>query len=431
MHDITRHSEVATDARAHPEEARGVRSRRRRRAGVGAVLGLFVLGVLGSPVGSPAVAHSEHDDDGDHHGSFVQTDLVSDIPGRAQLLDEEVKNPWGISFGPDTALWVNNNFSPAAAAACPEDDPECIPDPEDLLTKITLYRGANGVDPIAKVPLEVEASSPTGTVFNPTSSFKIRQGGARVPARFLFNETFVDSAGTQPEGRITGWSPVPNLATTTTNTPAVKDPALPFGLALVPAGRFRGPRLLVADGFNNVIDVYNSRFRKIDRPGLFVDPKAEAQGLALYNVAFLKGRVYVAYVGASESAPGAVSVFRPGGRFIKRLVTSTRLVGPWGMAIAPEHWGRFGGRLLVGNVDNGMINAFDRRDGRFSGTLRDAEGEPLVNVGLWGVAFGNGVIGTPRTLIFAAGIGDEVDEHVYEHGLVGAIEPSDHEDDDD
>ena len=41
------------------------------------------------------------------------------------------------------------------------------------------------------------------------------------------------------------------------------------------------------------------------------------------------------------------------------------------------------------------------------------------------------MIGTPRTLIFAAGIGDEVDEHVYEHGLVGAIEPSDHEDDDD
>jgi hypothetical protein len=84
----------------------------------------------------------------------------------------------------------------------------------------------------------------------------------------------------------------------------------------------------------------------------------------------------------------------------------------------------------VGNVDDGRINAFDRRDGRFSGTLKDASGEPLVNPGLWGIAFGNGVIGTPRTLIFAAGIGDEVDEHVYEHGLVGAIEPSDDEDDD-
>ena len=429
MHNTTTHLEGPVDRpAAHPNETRGSRSRRRRRAGVGAVLGLFVLGLLGSQVGSPAVAHSERGDD-HHHGSFVQTDLVSDIPGRAQLLDEEVKNPWGISFGPDTALWVNNNFNPAAA--CPEDDPECIPDPEDLLTKITLYRGANGVDPITKVPLEVEASSPTGTVFNPTSSFKITQGGARVPARFLFNETFLDSTGTQPEARITGWSNLPSPATTTTSTPAVKAPAFPFGLALVPAGSHRGPRLLVADGLNGVIDVYNSRFRQIDRPGLFVDPKAEAQHLTPYNVTFLKGRVYVAYVGESESDPGAVSVFGPGGRFIKRLITSTRLVGPWGMAIAPEHWGRFGGRLLVGNVDDGMINAFDRRDGRFSGTLRDAEGEPLVNVGLWGIAFGNGVIGTPRTLIFAAGIGDEVDEHVYEHGLVGLIKPVRHHDDDD
>ena len=78
------------------------------------------------------------------------------------------------------------------------------------------------------------------------------------------------------------------------------------------------------------------------------------------------------------------------------------------MAIAPKHWGKFGGRLLVGNVDDGKINAFDRRSGKFKGTLKDASGEPLVNPGLWGIAFGNGVIGTPNSLIFAAGIGDEV-----------------------
>ncbi len=78
------------------------------------------------------------------------------------------------------------------------------------------------------------------------------------------------------------------------------------------------------------------------------------------------------------------------------------------MAIAPKHWGKFGGRLLVGNVDNGKINAFGARSGKFKGTLKDASGEPLVNTGLWGIAFGNGVIGTPNSLIFAAGIGDEV-----------------------
>jgi len=58
-----------------------------------------------------------------------------------------------------------------------------------------------------------------------------------------------------------------------------------------------------------------------------------------------------------------------------------------------------------------------------------ASGEPLVNFGLWGIAFGNGVIGTPNSLI----IGNEVDDiaHTYEHGLIGLIEPTSEEDDDD
>jgi hypothetical protein len=73
-----------------------------------------------------------------------------------------------------------------------------------------------------------------------------------------------------------------------------------------------------------------------------------------------------------------------------------------------------------------MINAFDRHTGHFEGTLMDAHGKPLVNPGLWGIAFGNGVIGTPRTLIFAAGIGSEAGgfgNDVYAHGLVGLIKP--------
>ena len=55
-----------------------------------------------------------------------------------------------------------------------------------------------------------------------------------------------------------------------------------------------------------------------------------------------------------------------------------------------------------------------------------------MNTGLWGIAFGNGVIGTPNSLIFAAGIGNEVDEaHIYEHGLIGLIEPTGKKDADD
>ena len=398
-------------------------ARRWGRAGVAAAFAtaLVIAGTAGSP------ASARHGDD----GGFTQRDLVSDIPGRAELLDPVVKNPWGIAFGPvstPTPLWVNNNFNPASACE------DCIPAPEDLLTQVTLYQGAtSAADPIRKVPLEVTASSPTGIVFNPSSDFAIDRGdGAPTPARFLFNETFLDASGVEPEGRITGWSNVPvppamTPPTTTTSTDARKDPALPFGLALVPAKGDRGNRLLVADGLNGTVDVYDAQFRQVTTPGLFVDPKIAATGFVPYNVMFLKKRVYVSYADPEGGPGGAVSVFKANGKFKKRLATNGEvgtLQAPWGMAIAPKHWGKFGGRLLVGNVNDGTINVFNRRNGHFKGTLKDAAGDPLVNPGLWGIAFGNGVIGTPNSLIFAAGIGDEVNEHVYEHGLVGLIEPA-------
>ena len=75
---------------------------------------------------------------GSDSGMFRQVNLVSDVPGMATLVDPEVKNPWGIAFGPKktpTPLWVSNQFNPASAVPG-------IPAPEDLLTKITLYTGA-------------------------------------------------------------------------------------------------------------------------------------------------------------------------------------------------------------------------------------------------------------------------------------------------
>lgn len=343
---------------------------------------------------------------------------MSDLPGVAPLRDPEVKNPWGIALGPDTPLWVNNNFNPASATVCPT----CIPKPAQLLTKITLYQGANGQQPITKVPLEVTASAPTGMVFNPTTNFVVQQRGIRAPARFIFDEVVPNAAGTAPVAEVTGWSNAANpLPTTTANTGARHVGAFYFGLAMIP-----GPRLVAvgsrADG-SGVVDVFDGAFDKLDVPGAFVDPNAGA--LAPYNVAFLGGRVYISYTSANGTRD-AVSVFTPQGRFIRRLATGAPLAGPWGMVIAPRDWGDFGGALLVGNVDDGKINAFNPTTGRLLGTVKDVHGHPLVNPGLWGLAFGNGVIGTPRTLLFSAGIGSApggFGSDVYAHGLVGLIKP--------
>ena len=161
-------------------------------------------------------------------------------------------------------------------------------------------------------------------VFNPTSDFMIDQGDGPMPAPVPVQRDLLRRRRDAPEGRITGWSNVPAAArSTTTSTDARKDPALPFGLALVPGKGDRGNRLLVADGLDRHRRRLRRHFQKVDDPSLFVDPKIAATGSAPYNVVFLKDRVYVAYAG-DRIGGGAVSVFKANGSFKKRLVRTGR-----------------------------------------------------------------------------------------------------------
>src|SRR6266498_5483840 len=41
--------------------------------------------------------------------AYRQTNLVSDVPGLAQLTDPDLVNPWGLAAGPTTPAWVANN----------------------------------------------------------------------------------------------------------------------------------------------------------------------------------------------------------------------------------------------------------------------------------------------------------------------------------
>ena len=74
---------------------------------------------------------------------YRQLNLVSDIPGAAQLLDPNLVNPWGLR-PPDQPLWVSDNGT----------------------DKATLYTGAVGGQPASIVPLVVSIP-----------------GGARQPGR--------------------------------------------------------------------------------------------------------------------------------------------------------------------------------------------------------------------------------------------------------
>jgi len=393
MHSISRPTLNEASSFAGTSFTQG--SRRHRRRATFIVVAAVTTALVGSA--GPAAAH-DGTEGHDQGKGFKQVNLVSDIPKLASITDDLVKNPWGIDFGPDTPLWVNNQVT----------------------NRVTIYKGATEADPsITKLPLVVSANTPTGIVFNPTNEFQVAaQGGKTAKADFLFDENpgaFAPDPG-GPRAEISGWSRKSGLASTDVK---VTIPGNAYGgLTIVPAQGTSGPLLLNASILGPV-DVYDGEFQPVDLgPDAFVDPVAKAQGIAPYNVQYLRGRVYVAY-------ETSLSVFTRTGKLIQRIADPS-LVVPWGMVIAPKDWGEFGGALLVGNVGDGMINAFNPRTGKHLGTLKDENGKPLVNPGLWGLKFGNGVFGTPQTLVFAAGIGEGVDLgglETYQHGLIGSIEP--------
>ena len=115
---------------------------------------------------------------------------------------------------------------------------------------------------------------------------------------------------------------------------------------------------------------------------------------------------------------GFVDVYSPDGMLQGRLASRGVLNAPWGLALAPSSFGDFGGAILVGNFGDGTINAFDPRSGHFLGTLRDQSQRRIRVDGLWGIAFGNGVLAQKtNSLYYAAGPNDE------ENGAYGVIEP--------
>jgi uncharacterized protein (TIGR03118 family) len=138
---------------------------------------------------------------------YVQTNLVSDIPGLALTTDPLLVNPWGIAFSPTSPFWVSNAGTGTS----------------------TLYNTAG-----AKVALTVAIpgpggpvpSVPTGQVWNGTGAFRMPTNNT--PATFLFASA---------TGTISGWNGG-TAATTLVNNSA--SGAAYTGLAI--AGRTRRAR---------------------------------------------------------------------------------------------------------------------------------------------------------------------------------------------
>jgi uncharacterized protein (TIGR03118 family) len=98
--------------------------------------------------------------------TYRRTNLVSDVPGRAQVTDPNLVNAWGLSYGPGTPVWVADNGT----------------------GKSTLYAGGvhGSAQTVTPLVVTIPGGAPTGTVFNPTSGFAVHNGAASGPATFLF-----------------------------------------------------------------------------------------------------------------------------------------------------------------------------------------------------------------------------------------------------
>ncbi|HWS90711.1 MAG TPA: TIGR03118 family protein [Pyrinomonadaceae bacterium] len=354
--------------------------------------------------------------------AYRQTNLVTDSPGLAPVLDPLLVNPWGISLTATSPFWVANTGTATS----------------------TLYRGDAGGAPLVRnpglgfitippTPPPPPGSLPTGTVANTVNTDFVLPGAcASAPcgANFLFATL---------TGKIMGWDPnAPTAGSTTAVEAASQTGRVYTGLAIGNNGS--GNFLYAADIRNNNIDVYNSSFALQPEASFpFTDPTVGPQALPadyhVHNIQALGGELYVTYARINPTPPspnepylrpgGAVNVFNFNGVFQRRIALDTAgtiLSAPWGLALAPATFGIFGNALLVGNFDfdgRGYISAYNRTTGAFLGRLQDEDGQFISIDGLWGLQFGNGSAGgDPNTLYFAAGIGHE------EHGLFGKLNPT-------
>lgn len=353
-----------------------------------------------------AAFHADDHADG-HADGYEQHNLVSDLADRADRVDPNLVNPWGLTSSPTGPWWVANNGTGTATVYNGDGAP--VPNPTSPL--VVKIPSANGTD----------NGVPTGAVFNTSGGFAVSEDEKVGQSVFIF---------ASEDGVISGWSP--NVNPTAAVVGITVPNAVYKGLAI---GQTRFGTFLFATNFlNDTIDVFDTEFHQVHlnnifshnsfAPEAFIDRKIPA-GFAPFGIQNIGGLLFVTYAKQKppdntddEAGPGNgfVDIFTTRGQLISRFAAHGALNSPWGLALAPHNFGQFSNHLLVGNFGDGRINAFNLRTGEFDGQLSDPQGQPITIDGLWSLKFGNGSDSAPTNLLFfTAGIDDEA------HGLFGTL----------
>ncbi len=301
-------------------------------------------------------------------GSYLQTNLVSDVAGLAPKTDSHLVNPWGLSRGTNTYWWSTDEGTGVS----------------------TLYDGSGNINPlVVTVPPASGAGkgTPTGTV--------------ALGNNFIFVTL---------DGTISEWTGAGSAVIKVNNS---SKGAAYTGCTLA---KNNGVQTLYVANAAGGIEAYDTSFHPVTLgAGAFVDPNVPA-GFTPYGIQSVGSKIYVTFTQAPGAGKGYVDAFDPTGKLLLSLAHGNYMNQPWGIAQAPASFGKFSHAVLVGMTGSGQIAAFNATTGKFLGTLNDSTGHPLVNSGLWAIYFGSGGLSGPTTtLYFAAGI------QGYAHGLFGSI----------
>lgn len=317
------------------------------------------------------------------------TYLTSDINAVGAYTDANLVNPWGMSTSPAGPWWFSDNTSGLSTLYVASGQPQSL--------VVTIPSGTGS-----------GTGSPSGTVYNGTSDFKIHSQ----TTPFLF---------CTEDGTISGWYAGTQAFIAVNNN---GNGAVYKGIALASAG---GANYIYVTNFNAAtVEVYDGNYNLHSfGSNSFVDTSIPT-GFAPFNIQLVGSNLIVTYAkqdaAKHDDVPGPgngyVDVYDTEGNLQLRMQHVLYLNSPWGVVQAPSSFSGFANDLLVGNFGSGLITAYNLSTGTWLGNMLNVADLPVQIDGLWGLTFGNGGSDGPTgTLFFTAGPYGE------NHGIFGSITP--------
>ncbi|HTT83309.1 MAG TPA: TIGR03118 family protein [Rhizomicrobium sp.] len=319
-----------------------------------------------------------------------EKDLGHNIPA-APNIDSRISNAWSLAWQAKGPFWVSDELTGYLTVY--------TPDGKSQPTVVSVPNSAS--DPLPP-------GSPAGLAANLYGGFSITQNGVSEPAEFIIATV---------DGTLQGWNPKVNK---TSSVIALDNGTEPAAYTDLQIDQENGSAYLYAvNAYLNQIEKYDSNWNLVKT---FGDPN---QMFGVYGLSVIQGDIYVTFGPEFPGKPGAggLDEFDTNGDLIKTLVSASAngpLNIPFAVVLAPSNFGTYSNDLLVGNLQSGLIQAFDPSSGKFLGSVSDTKGKPIAVPGIWDMDFGGGDVkknGKTDELYFVAG------PDTYWGGMLGKIVP--------